>query len=109
MNTNALPHQRDSFVGARAAQRQAAAPMIETLRLTKRFPVRDGYGALLRLKRREWLTAVDEVSLSIPRGELFGLLGPNGAGKTTLMKLLCTLVLPTAVSHSRRLRRSNAP
>jgi ABC-2 type transport system ATP-binding protein len=96
MNTNALPHQRDSFVGARAAQRQAAAPMIETLRLTKRFPVRDGYGALLRLKRREWLTAVDEVSLSIPRGELFGLLGPNGAGKTTLMKLLCTLVLPTA-------------
>jgi len=40
-------------------------------------------------------TAVDEVSLSIERGELFGLLGPNGAGKSTIIKMLTTMLRPT--------------
>ena len=38
--------------------------------------------------------AVDGVSLSIPRGELFGIIGPDGAGKTTLFRLLTTLLSP---------------
>jgi len=41
-------------------------------------------------------SAVDNVSLAVQQGELFGLLGPNGAGKTTLVKMLCTLILPTS-------------
>ena len=41
------------------------------------------------------LTAVDEVDLSIPRGEIYGFLGPNGAGKTTTVRMLCTLLAPT--------------
>jgi ABC-2 type transport system ATP-binding protein len=41
------------------------------------------------------ITAVDDISLEIGRGELFGLLGPNGAGKTTLIKIFCTLLLPS--------------
>ncbi|MDQ7827904.1 MAG: ABC transporter ATP-binding protein [Armatimonadota bacterium] len=40
--------------------------------------------------------ALDRVSLEVQEGELFGLLGPNGAGKTTLIKVLVTLLLPTA-------------
>ncbi len=44
----------------------------------------------------ETVTAVSNLSLSIPPGELFGLLGPNGAGKTTLVKMLCTLILPSS-------------
>jgi ABC-2 type transport system ATP-binding protein len=41
-------------------------------------------------------TAVRDLTLSIPRGEVFGFLGPNGAGKTTSIKMLLGLVRPTA-------------
>lgn len=40
------------------------------------------------------ITAVDNLSLAIARGEVFGLLGPNGAGKTTTIKMLTTLSRP---------------
>jgi len=41
-------------------------------------------------------TAVDALNVGVGKGELFGLLGPNGAGKTTTVRLLCTLIEPTA-------------
>ena len=44
------------------------------------------------------LTAVDRVTLTIDRGEIFGLIGPNGAGKSTLIKMLTTLLPPTSGS-----------
>jgi len=42
------------------------------------------------------VTAVDRFSLAVERGTVFGLLGPNGAGKTTLIKVLTTLMRPSA-------------
>src|ERR1700728_2135736 len=45
-------------------------------------------------------TAVDDVSFSVGKGEVFGFLGPNGAGKTTTVRMLGTLIAPTSGSAS---------
>ncbi len=43
-------------------------------------------------------TAVDDISLNVKEGEIFGFLGPNGAGKSTTIRMLCTLAQPTSGS-----------
>ena len=53
-------------------------------------------GAIRR--RSHEVEAVKGVSFEISEGELFGLIGPNGAGKTTTIKMLITLLIPTAGS-----------
>ncbi len=59
---------------------------LEVENLVKVFKPRNGAG----------VRAVDGLSFAVPRGEIFGLLGPNGAGKTTTLKMLTTLIAPTA-------------
>lgn len=44
----------------------------------------------------ERVTAVDSVRFTVRPGEVFGLLGPNGAGKTTILRMLCTVLTPSA-------------
>jgi ABC-2 type transport system ATP-binding protein len=65
---------------------------IEASSLNKIFKTRTG---LWRTKTKT-TAAVEDVSFEVERGELFGLLGPNGAGKTTTVKMLTTLLVPTA-------------
>ena len=57
------------------------AAVVRTEGLTKRYPD---------------VTAVDGVSIEVQSGEIYGLIGPNGAGKSTMIKILTTLLPPTA-------------
>ena len=66
---------------ANTANTMASEIIIETRELVKR------YGKL---------TAVNHLSLQVPRGAIYGFVGPNGAGKTSTMRILTTLMLPTS-------------
>lgn len=61
--------------------------------LTKRFTLSYKQQKLQRSPNRI-LTAVDNLSFTAYKGEIFGLLGPNGAGKTTTLRMLATLIAP---------------
>lgn len=63
------------------AARQSEAPAISARDLTRRFGK---------------LTAVDHVTLDIPRAGIYGFLGPNGSGKSTTIRMLCGLLRPTS-------------
>jgi ABC-2 type transport system ATP-binding protein len=63
-------------------EQQQEQPIIETRDLVMRY------------ERK--LTAVNNLSLSVPRGAIYGFVGPNGAGKTSTMRILTTLMMPTS-------------
>lgn len=72
---------------------------IECDAATKYFYEKTAYTGIkgkLGLQRKLKLTAVDQISLAVPKGEIFGIVGPNGSGKSTLIRMLSTLILPDA-------------
>src|ERR1700691_1891363 len=64
-----------------------STPAISIQNLTKIYPIPF---------RREKVTAVQDLSLSVEPGQVYGLLGPNGSGKSTTMKIVLGLVSPTS-------------
>lgn len=71
---------------ARRGVMDKGASLVETRDLTKRYGPR--------------IVAVDRVSLTVRRGEVYGFLGPNGAGKTTTLRMLLGLIRPTSGTAS---------
>jgi len=65
-----------------------AGPAIEIENLTKDYPF-----GFLHLKKKR---SLEDLTMQVEDGEVFGFLGPNGAGKSTTIKLLMSLIFPTA-------------
>jgi len=80
--TKGQTNKREMPARAAGAEQPGAEPAIYTEHLTKIY--------------RQRLIAVNDMTLEVPRGSVFGLLGPNGAGKTTTLRLLLGLQRPTA-------------
>src|SRR6476646_3270627 len=76
----------------KAAGRVRKVAVIEVIGLRRTYRTTTG---IVRRRPLE-VEAVRGISFEVGQGQLFGLLGPNGAGKTTTIKMLITLLLPTA-------------
>ena len=82
-----------------AAPIQATHPALALRAVSKVFEARPRARLPWQPKvARRRVTAVDNVSLSVTRGEIFGILGANGSGKSTLIRLVSTLLLPDSGS-----------
>src|ERR1043166_3504210 len=78
-------------------QSNSSAVAVSINHLSQTYPV--PFVRLKKLLRRKFkppVEALRDVSFEIRAGEIFGLIGPNGAGKTTLIKIITTLIQPTA-------------
>jgi ABC-2 type transport system ATP-binding protein len=105
MSTQTTLVERSTPVGSKPkAPARAADLAVETWGLCKDFKGSERrnvrlLGAVIRgvrelLRPAEKRRVVDNISLSVARGEFFGIVGPNGAGKTTFLKLLCCVLYP---------------
>ena len=89
------PRFEDAFVDLLGGGPSGRSKLAES---TKPRPTGDGCAVIEAkdlTKRFGDFTAAQDITFSIPRGEIFGLLGPNGAGKSTTFKMLCGLLKPT--------------
>ena len=74
-----------------AEQHRAAEPLVDIRGVTKLYPLDSGWLG----KKRSWLSALEDVDLTVRRGEILALVGESGSGKSTLARLLIKLIEPT--------------
>src|SRR5918911_1366715 len=83
---------------ARPAPVVDVLPALEIIGALKQFRKEEGqkkpFWKRGERKPREMTVAVDNMNITVPRGEIFGLLGANGSGKSTLIRLISTLLIP---------------
>jgi ABC-2 type transport system ATP-binding protein len=79
VSTAVMPRETDMGIQESIPATSGRDSLIEVAKLTKKF---------------DEVTAVDEISFAVRRGEIFGFLGPNGAGKTTTINMLTGLARP---------------
>ncbi len=89
------PRFEDGFMALLAPAIAAALPPGETAQRQTTGHPENAIGVTDVVRRFGTFTAVDHVSFSVRRGEIFGLLGPNGAGKSTIFRMLCGLLRPS--------------
>jgi peptide/nickel transport system ATP-binding protein len=70
---------------------RTAEPLVDIRGLTKLYPLDTGWLG----KRRSWLSALEDVDLTVNRGEILAVVGESGSGKSTLARLLIKLIEPT--------------
>ena len=82
----------------RIAPELGSQPALEIVGALKQFRKEEGQKKAFwtrgERKPRELTVAVDNMNITVPRGEIFGLLGANGSGKSTLIRLVSTLLIP---------------
>ena len=69
--------------------------MLEVRNLTKEYRVYEEESGIRFFRKKKRITALDNISFTVPENRNVGILGRNGAGKSTLIKLLCGIISPT--------------
>lgn len=88
------PRLEDAFIDLLGGMKKEEAKLLQEMPMG----AEDGDPVVAKNLVRKFgsFTAVNDLSFSVKRGEIFGLLGPNGAGKSTTFKMLCGLLKPTS-------------